>query len=997
MMLKTQMHSRFFWVCRWIAVMLLLAGTLLIQPRPAAAAAVFLNDGSELTENSPPPARKIPVLFVHGHDPNPDPNNPNYQKNWWHSLDTLPSFKQTLALPQNACLGIEPYYIYFEDQGRSIALDAADIGDAIDSILARHQLRDPNNPDLKVVIIAYSKGTLSARTYLKDRHENYADIPVSAFIAIAPPNHGLNVPLLPNASLAAKQLNNGYTGTLCIAYEADARDFIEDLNGHPIQDTHADNFDETIDYVDEAPGSRPPGSPPQDGVLYVTLYASGERDFVGGSIPSDDCQGRVMAKNLAANSVDIDFLEVPGNGPVSVHQNTVHWPQTIFTALYTAVYQEVPPDDVIFGVTGNTPPIIPAPAAQPPDASVVLLFDRSGSMNWGHDGSFNVAEPARRMTLAKQAAIPFVWMLNYFNPCGANFAIAAFPHQPQQACEGQVISDLTLVQESSIAAAIETTIPGLTPGGSTPLLAGIDTAAGLFGNAARKALVLLSDGFQNCPSIGGAETSQIDSRIQALNATGINVHAIGFGQPGEVPHDLLNKIGTETQGGFYDVTADPNFNPDAWDPGNALQERYKAVLVDTLQLESAADPMAVINGSETHVHDFHISKSDQKAIVYLSWVAFQRDRLLLRVSASDGQEVLLTDPPAGVQTMSGDTFKIVAFESLFLRQPAKVGPDPWQIKISLAGPAEGQQEKYQYSVITRSDLKMTLQFDRKAYQTGDAIVLSASLSDGNQPIRGLQDIGIQVTRPQDGLGNWFAKHPIPLSALKEVPQKQDQENLSALHRKTIYLTKNSQISLPRRTRPEFVQMVDDQSHGDAKTNDGIYTARFSDTRQQGTYVFYVQASGTTGAGIPFKREKIVEKYVTIKIEPSSVAVEAVGRPAIEPDDKAYEIRITPKDALGNFLGPGHAASMQLAASAGKWAGSLHDRLDGIYTQILSVPKAVEPQAVNLTLNVKEATVTFRLADKLIASETWHPFEEWYLVVVLVLLVGVLVVVWIKGR
>jgi hypothetical protein len=997
MMVKKQMHSRFFLVCCSVAVMLLVAGSLLIQPRPAAAATVFLNDGSELTENSPPPARKIPVLFVHGHDPNPDPNNPNYQKNWWHSLGNLPSFKQTLALPQNACLGIEPYYIYFEDQGRSIALDAADIGEAIELILARHQLQDPNNPDLKVVIIAYSKGTLSARTYLKDRHENYPDIPVSAFIAVAPPNHGLNVPLLPNASLAAKQLNNGYTGTFCIPYEAAARDFIEDLNGHPIQDTHADNFDPTINYPSEAPGSRPDGSPPQDGVLYVTLYASDSRDFVGGSVPSDDCQGRVVAKNLAADAVNIEIPEITGNSNVAVHQNTVHAPQTIFKALYTAVYQQVPPEDAAFEMTVDNIPIVPAPSAQPPDASVVLLFDRSGSMNWGYDGSFNVAEPVRRMSLAKQAAIPFLWMLNYFNPCGANFAIAAFPHQPQQTCEGQVISDLTRVQDSTIAAAIETSIPGLTPGGSTPLLAGIDTAAGLFGNAGRKALILLSDGFQNCPSIAGVEASQIAQRIQDLNANAIHVHAVGFGQPAEVPHDLLNEMGTATEGGFYDVTADPNFNPDAWDPGNALQETYKAVLVDTLQLESAADPMAVINSGQTHIHDFHIGKSDKKVVVYLSWVTFQRDRLSLRVTASDGQEVSLTDPPAGVQHMDGDTFQIIALESLFLQQPGKVGPDPWQIKISLAGPTENKSEKYQYSVITRSDLKMSVQFDRKFYQTGDAIVVSASLSDGNRPVRGLQDIGIQITRPQEGLGNWFAKYPIPLSALNQVPQKQGQEHLSALHRKAIYLMKNSQIPLPTRTRPEFVRLVDDQSHGDAKANDGVYTARFSDTRQQGTYVFYVQAAGITGAGMPFKREKVIEKHVAIKVEPSSVAVEAVRQPAIEQDVKAYKIRVTPKDALGNYLGPGHANSVQLAASAGKWTESMQDHLDGTYTQVLAIPKAVQPQAVNLRLNVKNAAITFRLADKLFEPETQHPFEEWYLVVVLVLLTVVLVAVWIKGR
>lgn len=995
--MKKQVYRRAFWICTGVGLLLLLTNALLVQPRTAAAATVFLNDGSELTENSPPPARKIPVLFVHGHDPNPDPNNPNYQKNWWHSLGNLPSFKQTLELPQNACLGIEPYYIYFEDQGHSIALDAADIGNAIDRILARHQLQDPNNPDLKVVIIAYSKGTLSSRMYIKNLHDDVLDIPVSAFIAIAPPNHGLNVPLLPGASLAAKQLNNGYTGNLCFPYDAAARDFIENLNGHAIQDTQADNFDPAIDYASEAPGSRPSVSPPQDGVLYVTLYASDNGDFVGGSTPTDDCQGRVLAKNLAANAVNIEIPEIAGNTNIAVHQNTVHWPQTIFTALYTAIYQQVPPENVIAGVPNNNPPIIPAPAVQPPNASVVLLFDRSGSMNWGHDGSFNVAEPAKRITLAKQAAIPFLWMLNYFNPCGANFAIAAFPQQPQQACEGQVISDLDLVRESTIATAINTTIPGLTPGGSTPLLAGIDTAANLFGNANQKVLILLSDGFQNCPSIAGTEAQQIEQRIQDLNADDINVHAIGFGQPAEVPYDLLNEIATETGGDFYDVTTDPNFNPGAWDPSNALQERYKAILVDTLQLESAADPMAVINSGETHIHDFSISKSDKKVVVYLSWAAFQRDRLSLTVTSSDGQEVLLTNPPTGVQRMGGATFQIVAFENLFLKQPGKVGPDPWQIKISLADSAEGQQEKYQYSVIARSDLKMTVKFDRKAYRTGDVIMVSASVSDGNQPVRGLQNIGIQISRPQVGLGNWFARYPIPLSTLKQVPQKKGQEKLSGLHRKAIYLTQNSQIPLPQRTRPEFVQMVDDQSQGDATANDGVYTARFKDTRQQGTYVFYVQATGTTAAGIAFKREKVIEKYVTIKVDPSSVAVEAVLRPAAAHDDKIYEIRITPKDKMGNYLGPGHAASMKLEASKGEWLDPLQDQLDGTYVQSLSIPHDVQSQAVNLNLNIKNTAVTFRLADKLSEPETQHHFEEWYLVVVLVLLMGVLFAVWLKGR
>jgi hypothetical protein len=995
--MKKQIPPRSFFVYGGAVLLLLLAGALFVEPQTAAAATVYLNEGSQLNENSPPPAQKIPVLFVHGHDLDPDPNNPNYQKNWWHSLGDLPSFKQTLDLPENACLGIEPYYIYFQDQGHSIALDAAEIGEAINSILARHQQLDPNNSDLKIAIIGYSKGTLSSRKYLKDRHDNDQDIPVSEFIAIAPPNHGLNVPLLPTASLAAKQLNNGYTATFCLPYEQEAQDFIFNLNGHPIEDTRADNYDPTSNYPDEAPGSRPPGSPPQDGVLYVTLYASENGDFVGGETPSDDCQGRVLAKNLAADAVNIELTDIAGNNDIDVHRNTVHTPKTIFKALYTAVYHEPPPEDMTFDAPTDNIPIIPPPAEQPPETTVVLLFDISGSMNWGHDGSFNVAEPFKRIAMAKQAAIPFLWMLNYFNPCGANFGLAGFPRQPLQGCAGQIITDLTVVQQIPIDTAIQTTIPGLTTGGNTPLLAGIDTAVDLIGNADRKALILLSDGFQNCPPISGMDDPQVAERIQALNANLIKVHAIGFGQPAEVPHDLLNQIGIETTGAFYDVTDAPNFNPDAWDPGNDLQETYKSILVDTLQLEAAADPTGVINKGEIHVHDLHIRTHDKKIIIYLSWVAFQRKRLLLTVNTSDGQDLQLTHPPPGVRVMDGDTFQLIALDSLFLRQPGKVGPTPWQINIALPGPSGGGQEKYQYSVITQSDLKMKIGFDRKAYQTGDAIGLNASISEGSQPLKGLADIRIQITRPQEGIGNWFAEHPIAVAALNQVPEKHDQENLSILHRKAIFLTKNRKIPLPQRTPPEIVQLYDDQTHGDAKAGDGVYTARFSDTLKQGTYVFYVQAAGTTSAGMPFKREKVVEKYVSVKVDAPFIVVDAVRLPAVDRNFDAYEIRVTPKDALGNYLGPGHSGSIHLKTSNGKWAESLQDHLDGTYKQILSIPKNVKPQAVNLSLNFNDAALNFRLADKLFEFDSQSPLQKWFLVIILLLLMVALVALWLKGK
>lgn len=97
---------------------------------------------------------------------------------------------QTLTLPQNSGLGIESYSIRFQDQGRTLHEDAADIADAVGRILERHDpdvtARVPGSSiQVKVVLIAYSKGDLSSRRYLKNLAQTPGFRPVSEFIAIA--------------------------------------------------------------------------------------------------------------------------------------------------------------------------------------------------------------------------------------------------------------------------------------------------------------------------------------------------------------------------------------------------------------------------------------------------------------------------------------------------------------------------------------------------------------------------------------------------------------------------------------------------------------------------------------------------------------------------------------------------------------------------------------------------------------------------------------------
>ncbi len=331
--------------------------------RPVTEPTLELYDKNNLlVPDSPQPisGNKTPILFVHGHNLNSATDNDfNYRKNWQYPLDysvvlKQPSFKIALDLPQNAALNLEPYYIRFQDQHRSITEDANSIDLAIKRILQRHN--DPQATQIKVVMVAYSKGTISSRWYLKNLMPSTQ--PVSGFIAIASPNHGL----ASNASnLASRQLNNGYDPD-CNSYnEIQSLDFISDLNGHPITDSMTDSQQQGA-YIGEAVNNRPNNTLIDEGVLYVSLYANGNRDFVGGDTPSTDCQGRVMAKNLAPNAVNREISEIPGFTAAGAHANTVHTPEVICIALHTAVHHQVPSENFtcpMENVDGRRVPIIP--------------------------------------------------------------------------------------------------------------------------------------------------------------------------------------------------------------------------------------------------------------------------------------------------------------------------------------------------------------------------------------------------------------------------------------------------------------------------------------------------------------------------------------------------------------------------------------------------------------------------------------------------------------
>ena len=517
----------------------------------ARAVEVHLASGALLDASSPAPTGHLPVLFVHGHGDSDEATNPNYVKNWQDPLNSLPSFQQTLDLsPENDGLGIEAYYIRFLDQDRSITEDAREIGEAIELILHRH---DPNYPaaqstNVQVAVIAYSKGTLSTRQYLKSLQVQVANLPaprpnfrpVSEFVAIAPPNHGISTSLFATTtSLAVRQLYNGVRpqGVVFDCGDSfntvEATDYIETLNGHPIEDTMTAPF---AAFASEAPGSRRRWrSPDQRHALRDAVRRRQPRFRRGQRAVRRLCWPHGRTQSLAAGHQPAghEHSRHRSNDDRRRHQNTVHTAEVMCLALFAVVHHRSPLGQSCQLVNGT--PVIPPPAR----AAAMLTLDFSGSMS-------APACPgcATRADVLKDAVELFVQLWSAVSVPSDRMGVTYFRTDVEQFdLAGETLPLLSDGGDDIIG-----DVNGQMPGNSTAMGGGLQRAIealdGLADTPIRR-IILFTDGMQNVnpmvQSVGGQliianETGRPSSNVSPASpptelgpSLGIAVDTIGIG------------------------------------------------------------------------------------------------------------------------------------------------------------------------------------------------------------------------------------------------------------------------------------------------------------------------------------------------------------------------------------------------------------------------------------------------------------------------------------
>jgi hypothetical protein len=921
------------WV-RQVAVLVLALAALLGVPAPTQAVPqVFLTGDVPIASAPLPPAQPLPVLFVHGHRTDEEHALEHYRTTWQSDRGTLRSFAAALAHAQNAGLGIEPYYIHFLDQDRSIADDAREIGEAVELILARHDpgyvLTDPaRRTSVQVVIIAFSKGTISARLYLKslvvDQSAEWGlpaprmDYrPVSEFIAIAPPNHGVTVPVA--TTLSVRQLNNGYGGTFCVPFNVpEAADFIQRLNDHPIVDSHISAPAAT--YVEEAPGSRADGTPPHAGVLYVALYADGNRDPVGGDTPQDDCavplggpqQGRKLARNMAPQAQNRTFTttEIPDT-EIEAHRNSPHAAAVMCVALYAAVHHRMPAGVPCSEVDGI--PVVPVP----PRATVALVLDLSGSM-------LAPACPTgctSRLSVLKEAAELFVqlWSLvgvpqdaigaTYFRTSVTTLPLpnsAAFG--PLGTTAATVITDLRNLQ---------TTAASLTAMGG-----GLQSAINaLAPEASQRHVVLFTDGMQNVfprvtmtggqLAISGSGTPQ--SNVPAATPPtvldtmlGIRVSVIGVGA-GQSFVGLLEDIATNTDGRAHFTTT----------PDEDLRLFFIQTLISVLRgfspqlVAYRRGTLAAATASEA----FSISTGARKVVLKLSWRAGQK--LTFR-ALRNGVDV------TGLGTIvDGPFYRLVAFDPA--RLPAVRAGGTWTIRVLGAA---GQAYEAA-AIVDDTRLRLTPGLGARARRVGDAMDLSMRVIADGKALRG-GTVRATVLVPGAGIGTLLATKPVPddgKTGYTEPGLTIAQRRIEAL-----LLDKAARTAL----RPVAHRLTLRDG------GDGVYRGSFRGLTVPGIYTVVFEADGDRTAVGTLRRVERLTTLVRFGAADRSTSALAVQTLADSSSHREHVLRVRPRDRHGNFLGPGEAGEIRVALSAGTVGKEVMDLGDGGYAVPILTPAGADP-------------------------------------------------------
>jgi hypothetical protein len=575
---------------------------------------------------------------------------------------------------------------------------------------------------------------------------------------------------------------------------------------------------------------------------------------------------------------------------------------------------------------------------------IVLVLDISGSMNGIAPGGTE-----KKIDLLKDAVEMFVRCWEPFSIPGDKMAVVYF-----NSTLVTYPSPAALVSFQPNANNIIQDVRNANATSCTGLGGGIKQAYDLLAGSAHPKIVVFTNGMQNCSpqvlddgsgdlviknSTNGcstcAHTALVPANLEiSLADKNIPIHTIGTGvNPGSTWWTLLEDIANQSHS-----TAKSHFTTQ---PDEDLEDFFLEDLVECLKadpVEKVKTTRGVIAQNDQPKQDlFSLNSTVRQATFALSWRGTQRDdeALTFDLKAPNGTTI-----PTGLQQIKTGTFYRIATVRFPLDvHGTRINPEgTWKLVIRPHNMDLTQVSYRAHLIVDDADVRYHFDMPRGRYGVGDVIPLTFWAQAGNRTLTNLKGtVAATVARPAIGFGSFLVKHPV---STRELDQRIDLSGDIFAHpadKKSYILMKNERLRKELTPRIDRIMFYDDgkTEHGDAKANDGVYSALYRNTRNPGFYNFRVSVNATDAKVGRISRSESVITSVRMKefdLKKSSVEVKRI-RPT--EGKAAFAVSILPIDSRGNYLGPGHSVELVILSTGKKWSRvgrriELKDNLDGKY-------------------------------------------------------------------
>jgi len=622
--------------------------------------------------------------------------------------------------------------------------------------------------------------------------------------------------------------------------------------------------------------------------------------------------------------------------------------------------------------------------ANRPPVSIVLVLDRSGSMN-------SLADPGNpgggtKVQVLRQAVSAILHVIGPYTIPGDKIGLVYFNEDdiPKPLSMGDpILVDITGMNTGSLETIVTTEPTGGRTSVGDGLLAAEREGFNRIANP-REIILLVTDGHQNEPILVDEDTTFLNPDIPDLNIGGsefnidyeICVISIGVEGPANqvFNHQITTKRCRDSMGNVVEAS---NLDRTSLGSTEMAEAFANSMLLDPL-IGDKLETVKVIPGSlargEKKIEKFTVSQQDIRLSIIVLWSNPDIASLDVALRTPAPDQIVIDPAPF---TKIGMQSKVISFPLPKIDERTIAHKGEWELLIN---PSAKDTPSSNYGVIILADNKTIAteySFGGIEFGTGETIPIRVKLKDAGKPILGAKVIA-QPASPSAGLGTELSTNTVSLTKLD--PSTNDP--LSAADQKLAELLKDPKIraKLLRSPRPG-VELKDPDG-------DGIYTGRYTKTFHDGVYNFTFLVNGNTKNNGNFTRTKELSTRVRIKPNPKTTSIEAKIIEETKPPIAV--LTITPFDALGNYLGPGYAKFFKVSTTHGRLVRNILDKLDGSYEQHIVLDDSQDP-LINVSfrgqilVNAPLSKLVPRLPVLLI------------ILIIVVLLVILLIVVWLYRR